>query len=429
MSDLLSVLIVLALVAGNAFFVIGEYAIITARRSGLTRRADAGDRGARAALQLMDDPVRVISTVQVAITGLSILTGAIGESLIRDMLGDSIPTWLSFLIAFSIVTYLSVVLGELVPKALTLDRAETLAAWVAPPIQVFSVVLRPIVWVLQGSAQLLLRPFGVGEVVAGDSIESPEELRQLVDEAEGSGVIGERQERLLHNVFELEGQQARDVMVPALDVVWLDGDLDVDTALVQVVEQPHSRYVVAEGELDRALGVVHVQQLIAARREDPGTLVRTLVRPTPVVPEMKEVVVLLHELRAQRQRLAIVADEYGGTAGIVAVEDIVERLVGEIDDEYDVPVDELEWIGDGAVRIAGSLNVHDFNRAAETELPEDGPRTVGGLVFSALGRRPEADDAVRLADVDLTVEEIDGPRIVRLRASVPGRPRRAPRTA
>src|SRR5512134_2558370 len=159
MSDFLRVLSVLALVAGNAFFVIGEYAVVTARRAALAPRAERGHAGARAALRRMDDPVRVISTVQVGITALGILTGAIAEPLVRELLGDAIPAWLGFALAFAIVTYLSVVFGELVPKALTLDRADALAALVAPPVTAIAVVLSPVVWLLQGSASVLLRPF------------------------------------------------------------------------------------------------------------------------------------------------------------------------------------------------------------------------------------------------------------------------------
>jgi putative hemolysin len=181
MSDLLRVLALFALVAGNAFFVIGEYSVVTARRSRLLARADGGSRGARAALRLMDDPVGVISAVQVGITAIGILTGAVGEPLVRDLLGDAIPGWLGFLIAFAIVTYLSVVLGELAPKALTLDRAEALAVAVARPIIAIARVLHPAVWVLQRSAEIVLRPFGVREVVVADTIRSAEELRAFVD--------------------------------------------------------------------------------------------------------------------------------------------------------------------------------------------------------------------------------------------------------
>jgi putative hemolysin len=187
MSDLLSALAVLALVAANAYFVIGEYTVVTARRAVLAPRAEAGSSGARAALRLMDDPVRVISTAQVGITAIGILLGALAEPTVRNILGESLPSWLTFVLAFALITYLSVVLGELMPKALTLDRAETLATLVARPMELISVALWPEVWVLQGSASLLLRPFGIRDVVAGEGIRTAAELRALVDEAEGSG--------------------------------------------------------------------------------------------------------------------------------------------------------------------------------------------------------------------------------------------------
>ena len=222
MDDLLRILALLALIGGNAFFVIGEYSIVTARRGALRAR---GGKGAEAALRLMEDPVRVISTVQVGITAIGILTGAVGEPVVRDLLGDWLPHWASFVIAFAVVTYLSVVFGELVPKALTLDRAETLAALVARPVELLAKVLRPVVWVLQGSAALLLRPFGITEVMAGEAVRTPEELRALVDEAEGSGVIPRAQEELLHNVFDFAGREVRDVMVPSPDVGWIEASM------------------------------------------------------------------------------------------------------------------------------------------------------------------------------------------------------------
>lgn len=250
MDDLLRVLAVLGLVGANAFFVVGEYAVVTARRGALARRAEESP-GAQAALRLMDDPVRVISTVQVGITAVGILVGAIGEPLVRELLGGGMPAWLSFLLAFAVVTYLSVVLGELVPKALTLEHAEAVATLVARPIELVSVVLRPAVWVLQGSASALLRPFGSQDPVAGQSIRTADELRALVDEAEGAGVIPRAQEKLLHNVFEFPGREVGDIMVPALDVAWLDAESPIDTALDRVVETPHERYPVGRGALDQ----------------------------------------------------------------------------------------------------------------------------------------------------------------------------------
>jgi putative hemolysin len=414
MSDLLRVLAVLALVAGNAFFVIGEYSVVTARRSAVAALAERGSMGARAALRLMDDPVRVISTVQVGITAIGILTGAVGESVVRDLLGDGIPSWLGFVIAFSTVTYLSVVFGELVPKALTLDRAERMAAVVAPPVEVIARILSPVVWVLEVSASFFLRPFGVREVVAGEGVRSAAELQALVDEAEVSGIIPRAQEELLHNVFEFASREAADVMVPAPDVVWLDAGLLPEAALDEVAAKPFSRYPVGRGSLDHLAGIVHVRDLVAAARSEPTRPIGELAEPAPVVPATKDLGALLRELREQRRHMAVVADEYGGTAGIVTLEDILEEIVGEIEDEYDLPDDTLERLDATTLRVAGSMTIDDFNEAVGTDLPQDGARTLAGLVFNALGRRPVTGDEVAIGDVRLTVEQTDGARITRL---------------
>ena len=419
MSDALRVLAVLALVAGNAFFVIGEYAVVTARRGAVAALAERGSMGARAALRLMDDPVRVISTVQVGITAIGILTGAVGEPVVRDLLGDELPGWLGFAIAFGTVTYLSVVFGELVPKALTLDRAERLAALVAPPIALISRLLHPVVWLLELSAQVLLRPFGVREVIAGEGIRDAAELRALVDEAEGSGVIPRAQEEMLHNVFDFAGREARDVMVPDPDVVWLDADLRPGAALDAIAERPYSRYPVARASLDHLVGVVHVRDLLAAVRNEPSEPIAARAEPAPVVPATKDLGALLRDLREQRRHLAVVVDEYGGTAGIVTLEDILEEIVGEIEDEYDLPDSTLERLDDGTLRVAGSLTIDDFNEATGTDLPQDDARTLAGLVFNALGRRPQQGDQVAVGGVRLTVEETDSARITRLLVRLP----------
>jgi putative hemolysin len=417
--DLLRILAIFALVAGNAFFVIGEYAVVTARRAGLQPLADAGHAGARAALRLMEDPVRVISTVQVGITAIGILVGAVGEPVVSDMLGDAIPGWAGFVIAFGAVTYLSVVFGELVPKALTLDRAERLAALVARPIEWISVVFRPAVRVLQGSAALVLRPFGVREVVAGESIRNADELRAIVDEAEGSGIIPRAQEEMLYNVFDFADHEVRDIMVPAHDVSWLDAELSADAALDRVVSDPHERYPVGRGSLDRLVGVIHVRDLVAAARGSAGRTVGDSARPAYIVPETKDIAALLRELRAERQQLAVVIDEYGATVGIASLEDVLEELVGEIEDEYDLPDATLEWSGDRTVRVSGSMTIDDFNEAVGTALPIGQVRTLAGLTLDALGRHAAPGDAAEIDGVQFDVEEVDGLRITSLRVTLP----------
>ncbi len=415
MIDLLRILAVLALVGANAFFVIGEYAVVTARRSAIQTRQG---RGVAAALRLMDDPVRVISTVQVGITALGILTGAVGEPLVRDVLPEGLPDWTAFVLGFSIITYLSVVLGELVPKALTLDRAERLAVFVAIPVEAMSIVLKPVVWVLQASAQVLLRPFGVTEVMAGDSIRSSEELRALVDEAEGSGVIARDQEELLHNVIDFERREARDVMVPAADVDWLDADLTVRDGLEQAIALPHSRYPVARGSLQHLVGVAHVRDLVTLDRQGTAST-ETASHPAPMVPPNKPLGQLMRELREQRQHLAFVGDEYGGLLGIVTLEDILEELVGEIEDEYDVPAAGLERIDARTYLADGSMTIDDFNDAAGTGLPDDGPHTLGGLIFDDLGRRPLKGDFAVIGDTTLRIEAVDSARITQVRVTLP----------
>jgi magnesium and cobalt exporter, CNNM family len=411
MSDLARVLAVLALVGGNAFFVIGEYAVVTARRGRVAALGDQGRRGAVAALRLMDDPVRVISTVQVGITALGILTGAIGEPLVRDLIGGGLPDWAGFIIGFSVVTYLSVVFGELVPKALTLDRAERLAVLVAPPVDFLARVFRPVVWVLQGSAQLVLRPFGVSHVVVGDSIRSAEELRTLVDEAEGAGVIPRAQEEMLHNVFDFAGQEARDVMVPAADVAWLEAELPVSDALAEAAKGAHMRYPVARGSIDHLAGVVHMRDLVVAASGSPEPRVEGITRPALVIPPTKDLGALLREMRERKEQLAVVGDEYGRTIGIVTLEDILEEIVGEIQDEYDLPDDTITRLPDGSIRVAGSMTVDDLNESVGLSLPQDRAHTVAGLVLDLAGRRPEPGESVTVDSVSLTVDAVDGARI------------------
>ena len=422
---MLRITVVFGLVAANAFFVVGEYSVLTARRAALTPLAEAGSTRAAAVLRLMDDPVRVISTVQVGITAVGILTGAIGEPLVNDLLGGGLPEWLSFLIAFAVVTYLSVVLGELVPKALTLHSAERLAILVARPVEVIGVGLRPVVWLLQGSARLVLRPFGVGEVMAGETIRSVDELRAIVDEAEGLGVIPAAQEELIYNVFDFASREAADVMVPAADVTWLDTSLSATEALDRLADIPHRRIPVGAGGLDRLVGILHSQDVLKAARERSSATAGELARPAMIVPETKDLGALLRELRERRQEMAVVIGEYGRASGVVTLEDILEEIVGEIESEYELPDSQLSWVGERGVLVAGSMSVDDFNESTGAELPQDEARTLAGLVFDSLGRAGVKGDAVESAGVTLRVEEIDGARITRIRAELP-QPRAAP---
>jgi magnesium and cobalt exporter, CNNM family len=415
-SETLRILVVLALIAGNALFVAAEYALVTARRAGLDERARTGSRSAGVALRLMDEPVRFISTVQVGITVFGILLGAIGEPLVSDFFGDSVPRAVSFLIAFLGLTYLSVVLGELVPKAVALERAERLAVFLAIPLAWLGRILHPLVWVLDRSASAVARLLRVPPARAGLTAHTEEDIRLLVAEAGGTGAIETAEEEMVYKVFDFADKEAHEVMVPRPEVVALSVDLPTQEALAAVIDSPYTRYPVFRGSIDDVLGILHVRDLFKALydRGIENVVLEELVRPAYVVPETKDLAALLAEFRRTNQHMAIVVDEYGGVAGIVTLEDLLEEIVGEIEDEYDLPDESVERLDEKRVRIDGTFPIDDFNERFGQDLPHEDFHTVAGFVFGQLGRGAEEGDEVVWDGLRFGVLEVDGPRIGRL---------------
>jgi putative hemolysin len=416
MSTPLRIVIVFVLVLGNAIFVAAEYALVTARRGRLEERAERGGRGARTALRLMDDPVRFISTVQVGITISAILLGAIGEPLLSDLMEPPLSTTVSFLIAFGILTYLSVVLGELVPKAVALQKAELLAIALAVPLDLLARFTYPIVWALQKSANAVLRVLRVKPAPAGMIAYTREDIRHSVAAAEDVGELEQAEEEMLYKVFDFASKEASAVMVPRPDIVAISADMPPEEALATVVDSPFTRYPVYRESLDDVIGILHVRDLFAAMHDLGISAVRleSIARPAFVVPETKDLAALLADFRREKQHLAIVVDEYGDVDGIVTLEDVLEEIVGEIEDEFDLPDTSVERIDDTHVRIDGSFTIDDFNEQFGTELEQDGFHTMAGLVFGELGRAAEVGDAVTADGLRLTVIEVDGTRILKL---------------
>jgi putative hemolysin len=412
----LRILVVFLLVFANAIFVAAEYALVTARRSRLLERAERGGRGARTALRLMDDPVRFISTVQVGITVSAILLGAIGEPLVSSFMEPPLSTTVSFLLAFAILSYLSVVLGELVPKAVALQKAELLAIALAMPLDWLARITYPLVWVLQKSANAVLRVLRVRPAPAGMFAYTREDIRHSVAAAEDVGELQEAEEEMLYKVFDFASKEVSEVMVPRPDVVAIAAEMPPEEALTTVVDSPYTRYPVYRNSLDEIIGILHVRDLFAAMHDLGIESVRleSIARPAHVVPETKDLAALLADFRREKQHMAIVVDEYGVVDGIVTLEDLLEEIVGEIEDEFDLPDTSFERIDDSRVRIDGSYTIDDFNEAFGTELEQDGYHTMAGLVFGSLGRAPEVSDRVVVDGVGLTVLEVEGSRIVRL---------------
>ena len=416
MSTSLRIVIVFLLVLGNAIFVAAEYALVTGRRSRLEERAERGGRGAKTALRLMDDPVRFISTVQVGITIFAILLGAIGEPLLSGLMEPPLSNTVAFLISFGILTYLSVVLGELVPKAVALQKAEPLAIALAIPLDWLARITHPLVWLLQKSANVVLRVLRVKPAPAGMIAYTREDIRHSVAAAEDHGELEEAEEEMLYKVFDFASKEVTEVMVPRPEVVGISADMPPEDALRAVVDSPYTRYPVYRESLDNVLGILHVRDLFGAIH-DLGLAsveLEAIVRPKYVVPETKDLAALLADFRREKQHLAIVVDEYGDMEGIVTLEDLLEEIVGDIEDEFDLPDTSIERIDETHIRIDGTYTIDDFNEEFDTDLEQEDFNTMAGLVFGELGRAPEVGDEVRADGLSLRVLEIDGSRILKI---------------
>jgi magnesium and cobalt exporter, CNNM family len=415
-SVLLRIIVVLLLVLGSAVFVAAEYALITARRARLEERALKGNRGAKAALRLMDEPVRFISSTQLGITIFAILVGAIGEPLISGLMEPPLSNTVAFVVSFAILTYFSVVLGELVPKAVALQRAEALAGVLAVPLDFLGRVAHPIVWLLQVSANAVLRLLRVNPAPAGMIAYTREDIRLSVAAAEDHGELEQAEEEMLYKVFDFASKEVSAVMVPRPEVVGISADMPPDEALRAVVDSPFTRYPVYRGTLDDIVGILHVRDLFGAMHDlgIASVELESIVRPAYVVPETKDLAALLADFRREKQHLAIVVDEYGDVEGIVTLEDLLEEIVGDIEDEFDLPDTSIERVDDTHIRIEGTYTIDDFNEEFGTELEHEDFNTMAGLVFGALGRAAEVGDEVKVDGLLLRVNEIEGSRILKL---------------
>jgi putative hemolysin len=411
------ILAVLLLVVGNAFFVAAEYALVTARRTRLMELAHEGNLRARIALRIMDSPVRFIGTVQLGITAFSIALGAVGEPIVEHWLDEPVlSSGVAFLLAFGVVTYLHVTLGELVPKAIALTKNESTALWVALPIEAVYVLTYPLVWFLQESSNAFTRLFGIQPAPAGVVAHTEEDIRLIVAQAEDIGVIEESEEEMLYKVFDFADKEVNDVMVPRPEVVALSVDLPPQECLAAVIDSPYTRYPVYRDSLDDVIGILHVRDLFSALwdRGIENVQVEELVRPAHVVPETKDLGAMLAEFRRTNQHMALVVDEYGAMQGIVTLEDLLEEIVGEIEDEYDLPDESVEELGEGRIRVDGTFPIDDFNERFAKELPQEDYHTLAGFVFGQLGRAAEAGDEVLHDGMRFRVVDVDGPRIERL---------------
>ena len=417
MGDLLwNIALVFAFVLIGGVFAATEMALVTLRESQVNAIGLRGKRGAKVAA-LARNPNTFLSAVQIGVTVAGFASAAYGATSIAPSLAPVFVSWgLEPAIALTVATialtlviaYLSLVLGELVPKRLAIQRNAQFAYAVAPALNGFATVMRPVIWLLSVSTNALVRLLGGDPNKTGEEL-SDEEVRDIVASHQG---LPDDERRILDDVLSLRGRQISEVMRPRPEVVALDETATAAEAMLQVRELPFSRYPVSDKSIDDITGFVHVRDLFEAAGDDPSRPVKTLLREIPYIPSTARVLPTLTRMRADGHHIAVVVDEYGGTDGLVTLEDLVEEVVGEIFDEYDT----AEIAAPGGA-IDGRLNLQDFEEATGLELPRGSSDTIAGFITEQLGRLAVIGDTVDVAGATIQVTELDRRRIARVRVT------------
>ena len=407
----------------NGFFVAAEFALVRSRRTRLESMARTGDWKARLALRASGNLARVYSASQLGVTLASLALGALAESALGGWLEGlthslpfamdiSVRVGIAASIALAIVTFFHVVFGELAPRGAALSHPESVARWLTPPLLGFAWIATPFTSLLNRSSQIVLRLFGQKAADPEENVHSAEELRMLVEQSQEVGVLQSQDADMLEGVFEFSEKNAREVMTPRTEIDALDVEATLDDTLALVEESGRSRYPVYEETIDNIIGLVLAKDLIPILRSPPPDFsLRSIMRPVHVVPGSREVEEVLSDFKRLKVHMAIVLDEFGGTAGLVTMEDLLEEIVGEILDEYDEPPEHLERESPDLVIVPGSTNIGELNERFGLSVPDDDYTTIGGYIFGALGRLAVVGDRITAGGAVFTVREMDGRRI------------------
>jgi putative hemolysin len=419
----LEILVIVALVLLNAVFVAAEIALVTVRRTRVEQLVDEGRRGAARVRHLIAQPGRFLAVIQLGITFIGFLAAAFAGASLAQPLEVALAQvpflapyagGLALIVVTAILSFFTIVFGELVPKTLALAHPERYALALAGPVDVIGRVLRPIVWALERVTNFVNRLLGIQDVDQNQI--STEELKLLVERGGEQGILEAEEEQMIHAVIELGDRRVHEVMVPRIAIVALAATAGLDEAIDRVVEEGHSRIPVYEETVDEIVGILYAKDLLPflknGREVRPN--LRSLLRTPVFVPESMSIDDLLHELQRRKVHIAIVLDEYGGTAGLVTIEDLLEEIVGEIQDEYDVEEPMVVRLSEDEARVDGRAAVDDLAEIFDTELgleDEDEYDTVGGLIYHRIGGIPSPGDQVEVDGLLLTVESTDGRRV------------------
>jgi CBS domain containing-hemolysin-like protein len=417
---------VIILVLANAFFVAAEFSLVAVRRSRIEQMVAHGDRRARVVQVALRNLDRYISGTQLGITLASLALGWIGEPVVAAMIdnlfravGMPIPSGAAHSaaaigIAFFIITFLHVVLGELAPKSLALVTPERVSKLVARPLILFSRLMSPFIWLLNGAANALLRLVGIRPVSELSHVHSAQELRLLVMQARAHGTLDESDTAMLAGVFDFHEKRARDVMRPRTEIVAIPADATTEQAWEILRRERYSRYPVYEETLDNVIGVFLAKDFWLYDGNEPFEL-RKFVREALYLPETRPAERVLDDLRKTRAQMAVVVDEYGGTAGILTMEDLVEEVVGDINDEYDVTARREAIETNGVLELEGALSLVDARSDYELMIPDGDWSTLGGYAFAKVGRIPRLGDRAPFPGGELEVVAMDGRRVAAVR--------------
>jgi CBS domain containing-hemolysin-like protein len=431
MDDALSIalrlILVLALVLLNGLFVAAEFSIVAARRTRLETLAAQGRPLANLSLRAIANINNYLAATQLGITMASIGLGFLGEPLLADLIEPAFETLLgedaagisahavAVPIAFGIITALHIVLGELAPKSLALFRPESVAIVTVPPTEVFRLALWPAIWLLNGLANLLLRPFGLRAVEGGaHSAHTAEEIDLLVAQSAKAGILETDEARLLASVFQFGDRRVNEVMIPRTEVVWLEKGTTIRDFYKTFAKSPHSRFPVYEDSQDNVVGIVGIKDVLRGISDGQLTEdspIDLAMRPAMFTPETKLVGTLFFEMQRAGHQMAVVVDEYGGTAGLVTLEMLLEELVGYVSDELRRHEDEFVTVDDRTFQIDAGMSIHDVNDALELELPEGDYETVAGFVLSHLGHIPKEGEQFTYNGLRVAVTKVEGHKV------------------
>ncbi len=416
---LLNIVLIFVFVLIGGVFAAAEMALVSLRDSQLKSISQRGKRGETVA-RVAANPNRFLSAVQIGVTLMGFLSAAFGGATLADGLAphledlglpESVASTAALVLITIAISYVSIVLGELAAKRLALQRAEMFALGLAPLVDRIASAVRPVIWLLSRSTDLVVRALG-GDPNANREVMSDEELREIVSAHES---LGEEERRIVDDVFEAGSRQLRELMLPRTEVDFVDAEMPAYKAVKFAAERPHSRYPVMNGSADDIVGFVHVRDLFDPAVATRSVRVGDLARDVLMLPDTAKLLPTLTEMRRRSTHLAIVLDEYGGTAGIVTLEDLVEELIGDIKDEYDEESAETTRLRSGDIEVDGLLNLDDFADETGVELPDGPYETVAGFLAAQLGRVPSVGDEGAVDGYKITVTEMDGRRVSRVR--------------